>query len=165
MKKISLLLLPLAMLIYDNACAQMIDGSTSAVVQRPKPVVAQPAPSQPAAVAAKKISEEDVKAVIDGLETPPVAMTPEQKAEIDLAAKKNLKMSLKKQSVRDRKDFIDVMTSAEKVQKRRAALLQGKSENEAAQAEAEVEKPAINPAQDSEMEQYLYQKAGLVNEQ
>lgn len=162
MKKASLLFLALAALTAAKADAQMIDGSTDAVVQRPKPIV-KTEPAE-AATVQKGIREEDVKAVLDAAETPPVAMTPEQKAEIDLAAKKNMRTSMKKQSLRDRKDFIDVMTSAEKVQKRRAALLEGKTDNEAAEAENEVKEPEIDPAQDAAMEKYLYQKAGLANE-
>lgn len=86
MKKASLLFLALAALTAAKADAQMIDGSTDAVVQRPKPIV-KTEPAE-AATVQKGIREEDVKAVLDAAETPPVAMTPEQKAEIDLAAKK-----------------------------------------------------------------------------
>ena len=162
MKKASLLFLALAALTAVKADAQMIDGSTAAVVQRPKLIV-KTEPAE-AATVQKGTSEEDVRAVLESIDTPPAAMTPEQKAEIDLAAKKNMRTSMKKQSLRDRKDFIDVMTSAEKVQKRRAALLEGKTDNEAAEAENEVKEPEINPAQDAAMEKYLYQKAGLANE-
>ena len=51
--------------------------------------------------------------------------------------------------------------SAEKIQKRREALLNGQTEAEAVRAEADVEKPTFNPAQDSAMEQYLFEKAKL----
>ena len=163
MKKISLLWGGLALLITGNASAQIINGSTAAVVQHAKPTAVtetSAATETSAPSGSRLVSREEVEALI-AAEQPAVAMTPEQKAEIDVAAKKSMRNSVKKQSVRERRDFIDVMTNAEKIQKRREALLNGQTEAEAVRAEAEVEKPTFNPAQDSAMEQYLFEKADL----
>ena len=73
-----------------------------------------------------------------------------------------MRNSIKKQSVRERKDFIDVMTSAEKVKARRQALAEGKSSSDVYLAEDAIKNPNINPAIDSEMENYLFEKAGLI---
>lgn len=108
----------------------------------------------------KLLSREEIEALIKS-EAPAVAMTAEEKAEIDAKAKKNMRSSVKKQSVRERKDFIDAMTSSEKVVARRKALLAGQGKAGAAQAEDNVKKPDINPSQDKEMENYLFEKAGL----
>lgn len=111
--------------------------------------------NQPTTVTA----QEDMSA--DAKEEPAVVMTPEQKAEIDSKAKKNMRISVKKQSVRERKDFIDVMTSSEKILARRQALRNGQGKAAASLAEAGVKKPDFNPAADREMEDYLFEKAGL----
>ena len=154
----------MALLFVSNAQAQIIGGSTEAVVQKNKPVIkAEVSISD----AKKTVSDKavEIQDVVESTEEPaPTAMTPEQKAEIDIEAKKNLNFQLKRQNVRDRKDFIQVMTTNEKIQKRRAALLEGKTEEEAFKAAQEVEAPDINPASDRQMEQYRYQKAGLVDE-
>ena len=167
MKKINFLWCGLALLITGNASAQIINGSTEAIVQRSKPasssvaeVSSASSTSETSASSPRLVSREEVEALI-AAEQPAVAMTPEQKAEIDVAAKKSMRNSVKKQSVRERRDFIDVMTNAEKIQKRREALLNGQTEAEAVRAEADVEKPTFNPAQDSAMEQYLFEKAKL----
>lgn len=148
-----------AVLLIGNVQAQVIGGSTEAVVQKPKTVVkVEKAIAAPVNTAAKQVADEPET------EPAPVAMTPEQKAEIDIAAKKSLKMPLKRQNLRERKDFIQAMTSGEKIQKRRQALLEGKDEKEASEAEEEIQTPDVNPASNSQMEKYLYEKAGLTNE-
>lgn len=166
MRKSSLwLLCGVGMLFTGSVSAQMINGSTAAVVQHNKPTAAIEETS-PAAVETKKsdvrlISREEAQALIEAEQPAAATMTPEQKAEIDTAAKKDIRNSLKKQSIRERKDFIDVMTNAEKIQKRRAALKEGKTETEARQIEAKVKEPNFNPEQDSAMEEYLFDKADL----
>lgn len=158
LKKGLLYILP-AILLIGNTQAQVIGGSAEAVVQRPKPAV------KVEKTVAKPLNTATIPAVEETEEEPaPVAMTPEQKAEIDIAAKKNLKMPLKRQNLRERKDFIQAMTSGEKIQKRRQALLEGKDEKEALEAEEEVKVPDVNPASNSQMEKYLYEKAGLTND-
>lgn len=152
-----------ALLFWVNAEAQMLGNSTESVVSKDKPAVKSDTiksnEKKPVPDKAAEISER-----VEPVETVPSVMTPEQKAEIDIAAKKNLKMPLKRQNLRDRKDFIQVMTTNEKIQKRRAALLEGKTEEEAVKAAQEVKIPDVNPASDREMEQYRYQKAGLIDE-
>lgn len=157
-KKGLLYILP-AILLICNAQAQVIGGSTAAVVQKANSVTKNEkklaAPLNTATTPAVEETEE---------EPAPVAMTPEQKAEIDIEAKKNLRMPLKRQNLRERKDFIHAITTGEKIQKRRQALFEGKDEKEALKAEEEVKAPDINPASNSQMEKYMYEKAGLTNE-
>ncbi len=108
----------------------------------------------------QRISIEEVEAIVNK-EIPPTTMTAEQKSEIDLVAKKNIRVTLNRQSIRDRKDFIDVMTNTEKTQARRAALLTGKNVEEAKKVEDEIKTPQVDPKSDKEMEQYMHSKAGL----
>lgn len=111
----------------------------------------------------QKVSPEEVDALINK-EVPAATITPEQKSEISLAAKKNMRVVLNRQSTRDRKDFIDVMTNSEKVQARRKALFEGKSVEEAKKIEDEIKAPEVNPKNDADMEKYMHLKAGLLNE-
>lgn len=107
------------------------------------------------------VDNNDGSVVVEEKKEAPVKMTPEQKAEIDISAMKDIKKSIKKQSARDRKDFVDALTYSEKMLKRRAALVDGKTEKEATEAEDEVKKPNLNVASDSDMEEFLYKKANL----
>lgn len=152
-------------LVSFNADAQVFNNpekttvkriSTSAEVNQPT-VVSN-------SVATKGVSAEDVNAIIEKAKLPPTEMTPEQKAEIDLAAQKDIRLSVKKQPIRERKDFITSLVTNEKIKQRRQALLEGKTEEDAMKISEEVEKPDINPAKNSEMEQYLYERAGLNND-
>lgn len=139
------------LIISGEAGAQIIGGSVNTTAS------VETAASEDDA---RLVSKEEIEALI-AAEPPAAAMTPEQKAEIDSVAKKNMRHSIKKQSVRERKDFIDAMNNVEKIKKRREALLSGQDETAAKQAEDEVEKPDFNPAQDSAMENYLLEKANL----
>lgn len=151
-----------AIVSFGVAEAQIIGGSAAPAVQTPK--LEKPAePKADASAALQKAKEAQIQEIIDK-EKPPVAMTPEQKSAIDLPVKKNIKLSVKKQNVRERKDFIDIMTNAERVQKRRAALLEGKDDEEAQKAGEKVRKPDIDPEDTAQMEKYVYQKAGLIDE-
>lgn len=171
MKKLAILSIAIIFFVLDSK-AQIINGSTAAVVQhsRPKAVenivkVKKDKGNTPSAEQesqkkqdTKVLSREEIEAMIKA-ERPLVAITPEQKAQIELEAKKRMRASIKKQSVRERKDFIDIMRSAEQIRIRRQALAEGKSiEN----IEDSVKETSINPANDEEMEKYLFEKARLV---
>ena len=75
-----------------------------------------------------------------------------------------MRVTLDRQSTRDRRDFIDVITNSEKVQARRKALVEGKSVEEAKKLEDKIKPPEINPKNDADMEKYMHLKAGLLNE-
>lgn len=148
-------------LIISSANAQILNGSTSAVVQTASSQTTKTSISEASNSQTERLlSKEEIEALIK-TEPMAAAMTPEQKAEIDIKAKKNMRGSIKKQSTGERKDFIDVMTSSEKLIARRKALAEGKSSAEAAQAEDKIKSPDINPSSDKEMENYLFEKAGL----
>lgn len=151
------------LVIASNASAQLIGDTKKNDSAHKQPVIIS---EQQVNATTKTISVEASEVdILTEEELPPVKMTPEQKAEIDNAAKKRLRSGMRRQGVRDRREFIDALTYVEKIQKRRAAMLEGKSDREVAEAEASVKKPDINPAIDSQMELYLHQKAGLVDEE
>lgn len=177
MKNLMILSVALVFGLILNTNAQIFNGSTSAVVQHKEPQALKniPEPENKASEdtqalsseteaddddGAKLLSREEIEALIKA-EQPAEPITPEQKAEIELGAKKSMRTSIKKQSLRERKDFIDVMTSAEKIKARRQALVEGQDAESANIAENSIEKPSINPAVDKEMENYLFEKARL----
>ncbi len=118
--------------------------------------------SKPAETSSSNVvNNNDGSIVLEEKKEKPVKMTPEQKAEIDISAMKDIKKSIKKQSVRNRRDFIDSLTHSEKILMRRKALLEGKSEDEVAKDEKKVEKPDVFLSSDRDMEEFLYKKANL----
>ena len=182
MKYLTIISMALTFIFIDTVNAQIINGSTDAVVQYPIPsnvedtaTIEQDEVGNTSSTSSnaeqennlddeaesRLLTREEIEALIKA-EQPAIAITPEQKVEIESDAKKNMRNSIKKQSVRERKDFIDVMTSAEKVKARRQALAEGKSSSDVYLAEDAIKNPNINPAIDSEMENYLFEKAGLI---
>ncbi len=156
------LLLSFFSLLCVEANAQMINGSASAVVQHPKPVISEPKAPLPREA---KPTEERVKAIIAEIEDePPSQMTPEQKNEIDTKARKDLKVGVKYQSIRERKDVVDVLNVAERNHLRRQALGDGKTPEEADKVAAEIEEPDFNPAQTDAMEKYVFEKTNLIEQ-
>ncbi len=150
--KIKSIVFMAAMLLSFMAEAQVLDSSSDKVSESiDKETV-------------NTIVKSDISAVEEEKKTLPVEMTPEQKAEIDISAMKDIKGSIKKQSIRDRKDFIDALVHSERMLKRRAALVDGKTEKEATAAEDEVKKTNLNVSSDSDIEKFLYEKANLINE-
>ena len=182
MKYLTIISMALTFIFINTVNAQIINGSTDAVVQYPTSsnvedtaTIEQDEVGNTSSTSSnaeqennlddeaesRLLTREEIEALIKA-EQPAIAITPEQKVEIESDAKKNMRNSIKKQSVRERKDFIDVMTSAEKVKARRQALAEGKSSSDVYLAEDAIKNPNINPAIDSEMENYLFEKAGLI---
>ncbi len=144
-------------LLIVEAQGQIISVSSKPVVSAAS---SQTDKTSTAAQTERLLNKEEIEALIKA-EPVAAAMTPEQKAEIDTKAKKNMLSSVKRQRVRDRKDFISSMTAMEKVIARRKALSSGQSIEEAALVEEAVEYPDVNPFSDKEMQNYLFEKAGL----
>ena len=161
MNRIVLYIIAAVFLFTDSASSQLFNNTApkNKVVVKEAPKVKDVEPE----TLKQKVSQEEVEAIINK-EVPAATITPEQKSEISLAAKKNMRVSLDRQSTRDRRDFIDVMTNSEKVQARRKALVEGKSIEEAKKIEDEVKAPEVNPKSDKDMEKYMHLKAGLLNE-
>jgi electron transfer flavoprotein alpha subunit len=165
MKKTTLYILAAVFLFADSASSQLFDSKAKATTPKREVVVKEVtvAKSGEPEIKKQKVTAEEVEAIINKTD-PAATMTPEQKSEIDLAAKKSMRVSLERQSTRDRRDFIDVMTNSEKVQARRKALLEGKSIEDAKKVEDEIKSPEVNPKSNTDMEKYMHTKAGLLNE-
>ena len=161
MNRIVLYIIAAVFLFTDSASSQLFNNTApkNKVVVKEAPKVKDVEPE----TLKQKVSQEEVEAIINK-EVPAATITPEQKSEISLAAKKNMRVSLDRQSTRDRRDFIDVMTNSEKVQARRKALLEGKSIEDAKKVEDEIKSPEVNPKSNTDMEKYMHTKAGLLNE-
>ena len=165
MNRIILYILAAAFLFANSANSQLFNSKTKNTALKSKVVAKEASPTSNVKDEnqKQKVSPEDVEAIINK-ELSFATITPEQKSEISLAAKKNMRVTLDRQSTRDRRDFIDVITNSEKVQARRKALVEGKSVEEAKKLEDKIKLPEINPKNDADMEKYMHLKAGLLNE-
>ena len=146
------------------ANAQLFETSQKTTVNSPTIVAKTKEAVLPQKVEKEVIVQEETRPMIERVELPPTEMTIEQKAEIDMVAKKDIHSKVKKQPVRERKDVIDSLVVGEKILARRKALLEGKTEEDAAKVAEQIKEPEINPAVDTEMEKFLYKRAGLYNE-
>ncbi len=168
MKKTSVALLSFLSLFFVNAQAQMINGSTSAVVQHPKPtVVAEPVSvSANIAVPAKyKPTPEEVNAIIEAIEQePPTEMTLEQKKEIEDDARESVQDGLQYLSIRQRKDMVDILELGQRKQRRREALAAGKTPEEVDKEMAEIKKPDLDFTDKKAMEKYVFEKMNLAEQ-
>ena len=150
--------------ISSVAKAQLFETPQKAMVNSPSIVTKTKKAVLPQKAEKEVVVQEEIRPVIERVELPPTEMTIEQKAEIDMVAKKDIHSKVKKQPVRERKDVIDSLVVGENILARRKALLEGKTEEDAAKVAEQIKDPEINPAVDTEMEKFLYQKAGLNNE-
>ncbi len=163
------ILLALTLIVFFTAATQAQMFGRANNVAMPKETVAKSSVSSSAAEKVTKsnqdiLKRQQINAELDAMlaeEVPPTVMTAEQKAEIDSDARDDVHMSVRKQTVKDRKLFLGAMDSAARIQKRREVLVSGGDESAAAQAEAEVSRPKINTASDSDMEKFLFEKAQI----
>ncbi len=168
MKVRILYVLTILMVLSLTAQAQMFSrGNTSSVsakVATPKEAVSSKSAQDTAAFKQEALARQQINAEIDAMlaeEAPPTTMTIEQKAEIDSDARDDVHMSVRKQTVKDRKLILGAMDSAARIQKKREALSSGESNETAAKVAAEIESPKVNTKSDNDMEKYLFEKAGI----
>ena len=159
----------LVLFAYDYALAQRLpnyEAPRKVVEKVETPTVkavlsATPQKEQPIQVGADK---KDVDALVNTPPPPPAEMTPEEKAAIDIKAKINLNTDIQTQTKGERQDTIEILTSSERLVKRRELIAAGKSDKEISEEIGLLKKPKINPAVDKEMREYLYKKAKLTDE-
>lgn len=148
--------------LISSANAQLFNVAPKKIIKSSQEVPSAQ-PDNPNKV---NISNEVIAPIPDEeiVEPLPVTITPEQKAEINKKIKKNIKDVVKLQTIRNRRDFIDVMTSTEKIVSRRKALLEGKTYSVAKDLEKNIKVPNIDLKNDTDVEQYMYEKVGVTDE-
>ena len=170
MKKILFLIAAALFAGAGTADAQLIDGSSEAVVQRYKPEEKAVEGSQPAAdeVAPEGepedevATEEEIQALLKIKDQPSPTIEPSRKVYLKSEGKKDVKETIKAQKEeKDRNRMVDAVTRVERVQKRRQALLEGKNRNEALQEAEEIKRPKVNVKNDMALSEYFYEKVGL----
>ncbi len=165
----SKILLASTLFVFLSAAAQAQMFGRVNNVATSKETISKPAVSTSVTEKAIKSNQDELKrqqinAELDAMlaeEVPPTAMTAEQKAEIDSDARDDVHMSVRKQTVKDRKLFLGAMDSAARIQKRREVLAAGGNEEAATKAASEISRPQINTASDNDMEEYLFEKARI----
>ncbi|MCQ2741000.1 MAG: hypothetical protein MJ210_02660 [Alphaproteobacteria bacterium] len=163
MKKIICFLL--AVLFCGQADAQILSGERDSGVKRISPIKAE----QPVSLNMEKANvfsvttDENQPTDIDedDEETPPTEVTEEERTALRLEAQKDVQKNLKNRTARERRAIIDALNSTEKMKVRRDALLDGLSEKDAQKAEAEVATPKIDPFNDKDVQEYLFEQSGL----
>ena len=133
MKKFALL--SLFLLLAGGAAAQVVDDSSNLMMQKNKRVVSKQT-DEPVVLTAKEpeisAKDKEVEAIIKSVEEKqPAEITPAQKSEITLKAKRSIRNNLRAQSVRQRRDFLTTLNVLDKKHKRQQALRDGKTEEEA----------------------------------
>lgn len=160
MKKI-LLILTAFFLTSFSVQAQHIDDSSNTIASSLKRIVpAEKTVSSNSSVQMQQPSETaDIKEEPE--EIPPTTITPEQKAEINIHAKRQTRGTVRVQSPRQRRSFIDVLQMLDRKAARQQAISEGKSDRDVEKAGEEIEKPKVNPLNDSSMEKYLYEQVDV----
>lgn len=122
---------------------------------------------------AELIKEDDKKVISaeknleDEVPPPPVAVTPEEIAELEIESKKSIRRSIKNKDDKDRQQLLGVMNWAEKNMKMQELIAKGMSYKEAKKiVEKTVKLPKMNIKKDKDIEKYIYKKGGFItNEQ
>ena len=157
MKKLFLFLGAMLILSF-SARAQRIDSSTNAIV---KPVKQSEAIEKKQEVTQPAVQQQKTEEVEIQEDLPPTTVTPEQKAEINIYSKRQTRGTVRTQSPRQRRSFIDALQMLDKKASRQKAIAEGKSDREIEKAAESVEKPKVNPLNDASMEKYLYEKVDV----
>ena len=91
----------------------------------------------------------------------PTTITPEQKAEINIQAKKQTRGIIRTQKPRDRRSFLDALQMLDKKAARQQAMAEGKTDKEVEEAGATVKEPDVDPLNDKAMEEYMFEKVDV----
>lgn len=169
MKKALFLIAAAAVLGAGNVGAQLIDGSSEAVVQWEKPVeqpIETQKPVENKAVQNEEdevaATEEEIRELLEIKDQPSPTIEPSRKVYLKSDGKREVKETVKAQKEeKERKRMVEAVSRIERVQKRRQALLEGKSREEAIRESEKVERPNVNVKNDLELSEYLYEKVGL----
>ena len=153
-KQIALLIISL--IVSCPALAQRMDNQTSSK-EEPKFVVqtgqgtANPTQTQ------DTINPEEVEED----EALPTTITADQKKEINIQAKRQNKGTIRVQTPRERRSFMDALQMLDKKAERQKAMVEGKSDKEIEKAGESVEKPDVNPLNDRDLEKYLFKNIDI----
>ncbi|MDD7312787.1 MAG: hypothetical protein PUH03_00310 [bacterium] len=173
MKKEIFLITLLGAIVAVHAKAQLIDGSSEAVVQRPKEIEVQRKEPDPAVQEAEEAKareeaekEAEIRYLLKTTDQPSPTIEPARKVYLKNEGKRDIKDSVKDQKDdKIRRRMVDAFTRGERVQKRRQALLEGKDRDEAVKESKKIKTPQLNVKDDMEVSKYVYKKVGLDDEQ
>ena len=176
MLKKLIFLLFVSVIIPDVSCAQVINvgkRQENAGVLFSKKSTPEKVEAQKAISSEKIISIDNNGAVIeeapkdDVIPPPPVAVSMEEIAELEIESKKSIRMSIKNKDEKDRERLLGVMNWAEKNMKMQELMAGGMSYKDAKKIVNETVKlPKINIKKDKDIEKYIYKKGNFItNEQ
>ena len=159
MKKL-LLILGAFLMISFSVEAQHVDDSSN-VIAKPLKKNASPKNTSVLNPALQQEKAETPEVMEESEELPPTTVTPEQKAEINVHSKRQTRGTVRVQSPRQRRSFIDALQMLNKKSSRQQAIAEGKNDKEIEKAGDQVEKPKVDPLNDASMEKYLYENVDL----
>lgn len=83
--------------------------------------------------------------------------------EIKFSGKKSIHNNVNKQTEGERKEFIKILKSIEKKNKRNEMLSAGRTEDEIDEELEKIDNEQVNPADSKDVQTYLFKKSGLTN--
>lgn len=162
LKKIAIFLIVVMFPVFSNA--QLINFSKKSPPKVSKVLVEDDSAKQDKSLQPQEeqeLSEEDKQEE----PPPPTTVTPSQRAEIETNSKKRIRIGVKAQNLKYRKNLINAMTWSEKNMKIRELMKQGKSYKEAQKEVNELIKtPDIDLNKNKEIEKYIYKKGQFITD-
>lgn len=164
MKKFIYAFLPIFLLtLATSAEAQMLFGrrptTPSAKVESTPENIQEP-PS--AATTALPEEETAVKAEVKGIQ---VELTEEQKEEADENLRNNLRNTTKRDELKTRVEFLEANDYHDEIMLRRKLMKNGEKFKLSSRSAKAKPKANVNPKSDSQMDNYLLERAGVAEKQ